>query len=269
VTSAFVAPVSLLHATVPPSLVSPQSLLAASAGTRAYLELGSGRTYYPITSAHITDLAASPPSSPAQVGLSFGTSSVVLLGDILRAAAGGGRISHVSLALRATGPDGRPATEVADTFATATIASFEAHLSGRPAGHVSLQLPAASFTVSAPGALHGIGPFAPLSGSSREAATKVYAAIQGMSFSAVTAVTLAEAAPGAPLGFSVTTLSLPLLQAIFRDQGAVGIPALTLSVRTGPGAPLRFTFSGLSVTSLAENWSRSLSGTATLVVNPA
>jgi hypothetical protein len=90
-----------------------------------------------------------------------------------------------------------------------------------------------------------------------------------MPFSAVTAVTLAQAAPGAPLDLSVTTSSLPLLQAIFHDEGAVGIPALTLSVRAGPGGPDRFAFSRLSVTSLAENRSGRLSGTAALAVSPA
>jgi hypothetical protein len=261
--------VALLHATVPPRLVSPQSLLAASAGTQAYLELGSGRTYYPITSAHLSDLAASPAPSPAQVRLSFDTSSVVLLGQVLRAAATGGHISHVSLAFRVAGPNGLPATEFADGFAFATVASFEAHLSGQPAGHVSLQLPAASSTLSTPGALQGVGPFAPLSRSSTEAPAKVHAAIQGMPFSAVTAVTLAQASPKGPLDLSVTTSSLPLMQAIFHGEGAVGIPALTLSVRAGPGGPLRLTFSRLTVASLAENRSGALSGTAALVLNPA
>jgi len=267
VTSAFVAPVSLLHATtVSARGASPQSLLAAATGTQAYLELGSGRRYYPITSAHLSGLAASSATSPAQGGLSFDTSSAVLLGDLLRAAADGGQISHVSLALRAPGPDGRPATELVDTFATAIVASLQARLSGRPAGRVSLLLTGVGSAVSAPGALLRTGPFAPLPGSPGGPAAKVYATIQGMPYSAVTAVTLAQAAPQAPLDLSFTTSSLPLLQAVFQGEGAVGIPAFTLSVRTGPGRPLRLTFSRLNVAALAENRSGSLSGTAALVV---
>jgi hypothetical protein len=259
--------VALLHATVPPRLVSPQSLLAASAGTQAYLELGSGRTYYPITSMHIPNRA----SSSALVGLSFDTSSVVLLGQVLQAAAGSRRISHVSIALRAPGADGRPATELVDTFATATVASFEAHLSGQPAGHVSLVLPAQGSTVTAPGALGYVGPFAPLPGPSGVPTARAYATLgrpgTGATFSEVTAVTLARAAPRAPLDLSFATSSLPLLQAIFQDEGAgVTIPAFTLSVRAGPGGPDRFTFSGLNVTSFAENLAAPVSGTATLAV---
>ena len=74
---------------------------------------------------------------------------------------------------------------------------------------------------------------------------------------------------------SFTTSALPLLNGIFRDQGAgVSIPVLTLSVRAGEaGRPfataLTYTFSALSVGSFAEkNLSGSLSGTATLVVHP-
>ena len=62
----------------------------------------------------------------------------MLLGEVLRAAAAGGRISHVSLAFRTPGPSGRPTTELVDTFATAAVTSFGEHLSGTPAGTVSL-----------------------------------------------------------------------------------------------------------------------------------
>jgi cellulose synthase/poly-beta-1,6-N-acetylglucosamine synthase-like glycosyltransferase len=269
VTSAFIAPVSLLH-TIVPRTASSQSLLAPSPGTQDYLQLGSGRTYYPITSMHVRNLA----SSPAQVGLGFDTSSAGLLGQVLRAAAGSRRISHVSIALRAPGADGRPATELVDTFATATVASFEAHLTGQPEGHVSLVLPALASSVSTPGALlQYVGPFAPLPGPTGAPTARTYAALglpgTGASFSDVTAVTLAQAAPHAPLNLSFATSSLPLLQAVFQDEGAgVTIPVFTLSVRAGPGGPDRLTFSGLSVTSFAENLSGPLSGTATLVVGP-
>ena len=67
-----------------------------------------------------------------EAGLSFDTSSLVLLGEVLRAAADGGRISQVSLAFRTPGPDGRPATELVDTFATAAVTSLTEQLSGTP-----------------------------------------------------------------------------------------------------------------------------------------
>jgi len=246
VTSAFVAPVALLHATsTTRAAASPQSL---QAGTEVYLKLGSsatgaGRAYYPVTSARLSGLT-----------LSFDTSSLVLLGEVLRAAADGGRIAQVSLAFRTPGPNGRPATERVDTFTTAVVTSFTEHLSGTPAGTVSLTLPAASDTASTPGPLQGAGP----------SDAKVYVTM-GSSYP-VTAVTLSQAAPGTPLDLSFTTSALPLLQSIFRTQGAsAAIPVLTLTVRTEAGGRVLWhTFSGLSVSSLTETRSRSLSGTATL-----
>jgi cellulose synthase/poly-beta-1,6-N-acetylglucosamine synthase-like glycosyltransferase len=264
VTSAFVFPVSLLHATTAArAAASPQSLQAA-AGTEIYLELGSstgaGHSYYPVTSAHLSNLT-----------LSFDTSSLVLLGEVLRAAAGGGQISHVSLAFRAPGPDGRPATQLVDTFATAAVTSMQEHLSGTPAGSVSLLLPAASDVTSTPGTLQRTGPFAASGGRGKRTARVYLSTGNGAPSYAVTAVSLAQAAPGAPLDLGFTTSALPLLDGIFQAEGAGGaIPVLTLSVRAGAGgSPVRFTFSGLSVSSVTEKRSGSLSGTAVLVVPPA
>ena len=83
---------------------------------------------------------------------------------------------------------------------------------------------------------------------------------------AVTAVSLSQAAPGAPLDLRFTTSARLLLDQIFQAEGGVfGLPTLTLAVAEGGGL-LRYTFAGPSVRSLAETRSRSLSGTATLVV---
>ena len=75
----------------------PAVAAGSAAGTEVFLKLGSSAAYYPVTSAHLSDLA-----------LNFDTSSLALLGEVLRAAADGGRISHVSLAFRTAGPR-RPA----------------------------------------------------------------------------------------------------------------------------------------------------------------
>ncbi len=275
VTSAFLFPVPLLQATAVRRAASPQSLLADPASTEVYLELGSltsrsGRAYYAITSVHLS-------TKSARVRLRFDTSSLVLLGEILRAAADGGRFSHVSLAFRAPGLNGRPTTESADGFGTAAVTSFRENLSGMPTGTVSLVLPAVSHVVSTPGALQRVGPFADLS---QVSATKVHvsrgaASTRGAPSSAVTAVHVFQAASHAPLYLRFTTSSVPLLDGIFRDQGAaVSIPVLTLSVRAGVGrrpftTALTHTFSALSVGSFAENnLSGSLSGTAMLIVRP-
>jgi hypothetical protein len=266
VASAFLAPVALLHTAAIRPAGSPQSLLAGSASTQVYLKLGSSTSgaYYFITSVNLS-------TASARAKLRFSTSSLPLLGEVLAAAADGGQISHVSLAFRTPGLNGRPTTEFVDTFGAASVASFKDHLSGPPTGAVSLALPAVSDVVSAPGALQRVGPFARLSGPAL--ATKVYVKMgTGTPSYAVTAVQLSQEAPGAALDLRFTTPSLPLLDGIFRDQGnAVTIGLLTLTVRAGEsGHPftraLTHTFSGLSVGSFAENLSGSLSGTATLVV---
>jgi cellulose synthase/poly-beta-1,6-N-acetylglucosamine synthase-like glycosyltransferase len=276
VTSAFVAPVSLLHATTATrGAISPQSLLA-TAGTKVYLELGSsasgsGRAYYPITPVRLSDLAASSPGGSAHVGLSFNTSSLVLLGEVLRVAANGGRISHVSLAFRTPDQNGRPATELVDTFTTGVVTSVTGQLSGTPAGSISLLLPAVSDVASTPDTLQHAGPFSRSSGATAYKAYVTLGAVGGGAPSyAVTAVSLSQAASRAPLGLSFTTSALPLLDAIFQAEGAGGaIPVLTLSVRDRAGRSLLWhTFSRLSVSSFAENLSGPLSGTATLVVRP-
>ena len=276
VTSAFVAPVSLLHTvSVPRAAVSPQSLLA-SAGTEVYLEMGSSttgatRVYYPITPVHLGDLGASSPGGSARVGLSFDTSSLVLLGEVLRTAADGGRVSHVSLAFRTPGPDRRPATELVETFPAGVVTSLQEHLSGGPTGSVSLLLPEVSDVTGAPATLQRTGPFANPSAASATSASVALRTAGGTAPSYdVTAVSLSQSASDAPLDLSFTTSALPLLDGIFQAEGAsTAIPVLTLSARDGAGERLLWlTFSGLSVGSLAENLSGSVSGTATLVVHP-
>jgi hypothetical protein len=267
VTSAFVAPVALLHATTAARGAASAQSLEAVAGTGVYLELGAsgtGRAYYPVTSARLSGLT-----------LSFGTSSLVLLGEVLAAAADGGRISRVSLAFRTPGPDGRPTTELVDTFAAATVTSVTEHLSGSPAGRVALLLPAASEVASTPGTLQHAGPFAAPSGgaaggAAAAPAAKAYVSLgAGAPSYAVTAFAVSQAAPGAPLDLSLTTSALPLLHGIFQAGGAAAIPALAVTVRAPDGGRLLWhTFSGLKVSSFAETLSGAVSGTATLVVRP-
>jgi cellulose synthase/poly-beta-1,6-N-acetylglucosamine synthase-like glycosyltransferase len=276
VVGAFLAPVPLLQASTTRRAVSSQSL-ASPAGTRVYLKLGSATsgaqgTYYAITSVHL-----STGSARAGLRLRFDTSSLPLLGQVLRAATGGGRISHVSLTFRAPGLGGRLTTESVESFGTGAVTSYRERLSGQPTGTISIVLRAASQVVSTPGALSRVGPFA---GSAAAPATKVAVntpaiGMAGSGAAAVTAVQLSQAAPRAPIHLSFTTSSLPLLDGIFRDQGAgASIPVLRLTVRPGAGAQprgtaLTYRFSALRVGSFAENnLSGALSGTATLFVRP-
>jgi cellulose synthase/poly-beta-1,6-N-acetylglucosamine synthase-like glycosyltransferase len=270
-TSAFVAPVPLLHATAAQRRSANEQALLA--GQEVYLNLGAPRSgtgsgYYRITSVHLS-------TTSAHVGLRFKTSSLVLLGDVLRASGGSGRIQHLSLALRSPGPNGGPMTQLVETFATADVSSFDEHLSGAPTGSVSLVLPVRSQVVRAPDALQRVTGFADLSAPAGASATKVYLHLGAAGGShVVTAVELSKAAVRAPVTLSFATSSVPLLDAIFHGQGsAAGIPSVWLLVRAaGGGRPsataLTDTFLGVSVGSFAENISGSVLGTARLVVRP-
>ena len=163
----------------------------------------------------------------------------MLLGEVLRAAADGGRISHVSLAFRTPGLDGRPTTEFVDTFGTAAVTSFREHLSGTPTGTVSLASARGEPRDQHAGGAAARRPLRRGIPGATALAAKVHVKMgtaRDASY-AVTAVELSQAAPRAPLDLRFTTSSLPLLDGIFRDQGAgVSIPALTLSVRAGQAA---------------------------------
>jgi hypothetical protein len=93
---------------------------------------------------------------------------------------------------------------------------------------------------------------------------------QGSASYAISGVGLSQRATGAPLELGFTTTSLPLLQGLFRAEGAAApIPALTLSVGDGAGGSLSWhTISRLRVISLSQSLSGRLSGTATLVAAP-
>ena len=271
--SPFVSPASLLQATsVARGALSPRSLLA-SAGADVYLRAGASATgaggaYYPITSVNLSDVAAASPGGSQSLGLSFDTSSLVLLSDVLRAAAHGGNISNVSLAFRTPGRGGRPATERVDDFATAEVASMTEQLSGQPKGSVSLLLAAAGDLTSTLGTQQQAGPFAPLSAAPT---TRAYVMLgHGSPAYGVTAVSLSQAASGAPFNLGFTTSALPLLDRIFKAEGtAATIRGLTLSVGDGAGGgQLLHTFSKLSVSAFTENVSGPLAGTATLAGRP-
>ncbi len=261
VAGALLLPAPLLSATT--ADVSARTL-ASSAGTEVYLKLGSAAhgaqgTYYLLTTVHLST------GRTGGLKLTFGTSSLVLLSDILHAAASGGQVKDVSVAFRAPGLNGKLTTESVDTFGSASITSFKEQLYGSAAGTVTLTLGTATGVVSTPGALERVGPFAGASGTS---AAKAYAATPGTSPAELTAFRISQKAPGDPLRISFTTSSLPLLNQMFRSQGAAGgIPLLTLSAGAGKGAtPVKYTFSSLTVGSFTEDTaSGALSGTAELL----
>jgi hypothetical protein len=272
VTSAFFAPVPLLHTTAVDRRAAVSRSLTA--GTEVYLQLGSSTAaataqYYRITLVHFS-------TTPTTVGLRFTTSSLVLLGDVLQAGAGSGRLQHVSLAIREPGASGRPVTDLVETFATAVVGSFDEHLSGKPVGTVSLVLPTVSRLANTPAELPTVTQFADLASTKVGPATAMaylHLAAAGGDHQ-VTAVELSQARPRAPVTLRFATSSLPLLDAIFHSQsGPVGITSLRLLVRPvgggqALGTSLSDTFSRVGIGSVAETLSGSIFGTATLVVTP-
>ena len=269
-TSAFLPAAPLLHATATPRPV--EAAKATPGGTEAYLQLGpAGGGYYPITSVQLS-------TTSGQVGLSFGTSSLTLLGKVLRASAHGERIRHVRLTVITPGLSGRPATEVVDTFPAAVVTSFQEHLSGAPAGSVSLASTGTRHLVIARHRPRRDSPFTAASGTAAVSATTTYLRLgtgtrTAARAYAVTAVELSQASSGAAMNLSFTTASPALLSAIFRYEGAAArIPVITLTVGAGagrvPATGLTYTFRRLAVGSFAESLSGAASGTATLAVRP-
>jgi hypothetical protein len=255
--------VPLLSATT--ASASPKAL-ASSSGTEVYLKLsaassGAAGSYYPVTAVHLS-------SGPAEAGLklSFDTSSLVLLNDILHAAAKGGQVPHVTLAFRALGLGGRLTTESVSSFPSASVTAFSEQLSGAARGTVSLRLTSAGTVISAPAALERLGPFA---ATSAAPAARAYASGPGSASPAgLSAVRISQQKPGDPLRLSFTTSSVPLLDELFRSQGsAAGVADLQLAVAAGKGAAaLNYTFAALRVGSFAEDTvTGALSGTATLL----
>ncbi len=266
-TSVFVSADPLLHATTLRAL-SPQSLVA-SAGAEDYLKLsssglGGGRAfYYPVASVQLSSVAGFSPNGSMRVSLSFETSSTVLLGQVLQAAAGDGQISNVSLAFRTRDSRGRLVTKLVDTFPTAMVSSMTAQLSGTPTSRVSLLLPAADAVTSTPGATRDAGPYAPLA-AAPVARTSISLGGQALPAYPVDGVSLSQSSAGAPFNLTFTTSALPLLDTIYQADGSAGaIPVLTLAVGND-GSLLRQTFRQLTVGVFAESLTGPFSGTASL-----
>ncbi|MBN1529117.1 MAG: glycosyltransferase, partial [Thermoleophilaceae bacterium] len=241
--AAFLAPVSLLHATTVTRAgdVSPTD-------TDVYLKIGS--SYRAISLAQVTDRT-----------LSFHTSDTVLLGEVLRAAAAGGELPHVGLAFRTRGADGRPDGERVRVFDAGTLVSVRERLSGTVAGSVSILLSQRSRTTTRPaGGLPRRGlPAAP--------AGTAYATLGGGSPAyPVKGVLASQTEAGRPLELRLTTSAAPLLRGILKG-GRADVGGLALLVRDGRDAALLSqTFPALRVRSFASRRAGSLSGTATLAV---
>jgi cellulose synthase/poly-beta-1,6-N-acetylglucosamine synthase-like glycosyltransferase len=280
-TTAFLAPGSRLQETAPRRATSPQLLLAGPTATQVYLKVGSAvgadGAYAAITAVHLSNLVAASPAAPPHVELSFDTSSIALLDAVLRAAATGGGLSSVSLALRSPGWNGQSTTELVDTFASGAVTSFTAHLAGVPTGSVSVVLPAVSQVTSSPSMLRRLDLVAEFSRSSVTPASSAFLNIGAGAgpagpAHALSSIEVSQAAPGAAIDLTVATSSQWLLNAIFGDEGA-GIPAVTVYVRAGSKGntvttAAQDTFSALRVVSFEEDLSGSLSGTATLAFRP-
>jgi hypothetical protein len=217
---------------------------------------------------NLSDLAAASAGGSQKLGLSFDTSSLALLGDVLSAAAHGGNISNVSLAFRGPGHGGRPDTERVDTFATAEVASMTEQVTGQPKGSVALLLSAAGDLTSTHGTQEQAGRFAPLSIETTARANVTLG--DGTPAYEVSAVSLIQLASGAPFTLGFTTSALPLLDRVFKAEGtAATLRGLTLTVHDGAGdGQWSHTFSKLSVSAFAENVSGQLAGTATLTGRP-
>ncbi len=132
-------------------LTSPEDVQAAAAfahmaatstasATRVYAEVDTdGAISYPVTSVELAQPATSSPRSRSQFNLSFQTSSLALLDEILRGGVPGRGISVVTLVVREAGTSaGANRTEARETFYKAKVTSFDENLSGVATGTVTL-----------------------------------------------------------------------------------------------------------------------------------
>jgi len=279
-TGAIVAPVTLLRANaVHRTTVTAQTMLHSAAGTKVYVKLGTALSepapYYPVSSVRLSQPRTSSAGSSLRFSLSFETSSLALLDEVLANDVTGRGISALTLALRT--PDRRDLaakTEMTDTLFRAAIASFDENLTGAPTGSVALSLSSLGHVVTSP---RGLGPFVGEPASSRAARTDAYVKLSSnpskRAYYYVAAVELAQAlsaSPGQRARFSLSfdTSSLALLNDVLRYGGpGRRIPALTLFVREPSGGlTTTGTFYKAVVTSFDEDLSGSLAGRVTLYI---
>jgi len=120
---------------------SAHTAAASTASTTAvYAEVGTARAIsYPVTSVELSQPATSSPKSRALFSLSFQTSSLALLDEILRGGVPGRGISVLTLIVREAGTGARASqTETRETFYKAVVTSFDENLSGLATGRVTL-----------------------------------------------------------------------------------------------------------------------------------
>ncbi|MGO9584252.1 MAG: glycosyltransferase [Acidimicrobiales bacterium] len=279
VTSAFIAPAALLRATVVHhKAISVRALLSSSSDTEVYMKLApvswKQAPYYLVSSVALSKPVSSSPTSPVELSLSFETSALALLDEVMRDDSPGKAISALTLVIREPGRDGRPGTtEMTDTFYKAFVSSFDATLSGSPAGKVTLSLSSLGHVLTAPKVVGNLGPFpnAPL--SSPASATDAYVSL-GPTSSAygsdypVSLVELSQAVSSSPtapahLNMSFETSSLAVLDEVVRDSGpGRAISGLTLVVgKSGAsGSPTTIELTDTFAKAVVSSFDETLSG---------
>jgi len=282
-TGAFVAPVTLLRAVADKPRTDPARTLLQSNPTEAFVKLGSASSeqapYYPVTSVGLFQAPYFSPRSPGRFSLTFDTSSLALLVELLRYDGLGREISGVTLVVREPDQKDRSAaTEVTYTFDRAVVTSFAGNLSGSLAGRVTLS--ALGHELASPNAAGNLGTVPQLSASYRaittEASVKLGSTSSKQATYNVTSVELSQASPSSarsPGRFSLSfyTSSILLLNDALRADGAgKGISTLTLVVRK-PGQGRRraetemtYTFDKAVVTSFDGSLSGSPPARVTL-----
>lgn len=110
--------------------------------TEVYVKLGFATSkrasYVPVTSVELADPPSSP-SSPRRFSLSFETSSLALLDEVLSDGRPGQQIPVLTLHVRESSSGG-VANDMTDTFRKARVTSLNESLSGSPTGQVTLSM---------------------------------------------------------------------------------------------------------------------------------
>jgi cellulose synthase/poly-beta-1,6-N-acetylglucosamine synthase-like glycosyltransferase len=286
ITSALVAPASLIRASVViHKKLSPQSIVD-SQGTEVYLRYGPDASqrgaslYYPVTGVVLSQLESASTGSPAHFSLSFQVSSLGLLDEVVAHDRSASSAPLTLVVRRLAIGHKLAATELADSFESAKVTSFTESLSGPPAGIVWLSLSPFGHLLTSAKSLAGLGPFARTPVASRASVARVYLKLgptrSKSSYYPVTAAVLSQMTPAAPgsltrLSLSFGTSSLTLLNNVLRESGpGRQIPGLSMLVRKtgseGAGATteVAYSFSKAVVASFDENLSGAPTGKITL-----
>jgi cellulose synthase/poly-beta-1,6-N-acetylglucosamine synthase-like glycosyltransferase len=271
----FVAPGTLLNAN---SVVHRVAVRSFPSVTDVFVKLGSVSSrrapYYSVSSVRLASYSPGPLTGEFE--LSFHTSSMALLNELVDSARLGHPVPALTLVVQRPSASHRPATtEWTASFSKAGVTSFQEELSGSPSGSVTLSLVALSEVLASRQAVRDLGPLPTVSPSSPKAPSAVSIKLGSTStrpapWYSVSSVELSQLPFTSSQEFRLRfqTSSRALLEEVMTDLGVrKHVQGLTLRLQEPATTEWNGTFSKVAVSSVDENLAGALSGTVTLTLS--